>query len=406
MNKSSVHTRAQQLSTVSGLLQKRVSTSLGELDRVLGGGLIHGMVVLLGGDPGIGKSTLLLQTADHLADENKVLYVSGEESAAQLKLRAERLRVSREMLVLCETNVDNVISEALQNKIGVLIIDSIQTMYSDEATGVPGSVSQVRAATAQLTRFAKDNGAIVWIVGHVTKDGNIAGPRILEHIVDTVLYFEGERQEGLRLLRAVKNRFGSTNEIGVFEMSNEGMREVSDPSQLFLSGECVAGCAVTCVLEGSRPIMAEVQSLLADNAYSNPRRTSAGVENGRLALLLAVLQKKAHLQLHNKDVYVNVVGNLQLDERGADLAIVMCIASALTETSLPKGTAYIGEVGLTGEIRQISRLDLRMRECARLGYTTIVVPKSARAKAPQGANLIHVATVGKAVAACIGNARG
>ena len=400
LRQSGAPARAQQLSAVSGLMPKRASTGIGELDRVLGGGLIRGMVVLLGGDPGIGKSTLLLQAADHLAGESRVMYVSGEESAAQIKLRAQRLAVKNDMLVLPETDLESVLGEARQNKTDVLVIDSIQTMMSDEAAGVPGSVSQVRAATAELTRYAKESGAVVWIVGHVTKDGNIAGPRILEHIVDTVLYFEGDRHEGLRLLRAVKNRFGSTNEVGVFEMGDEGMREVADPSRLFLSGGRAPGCAVTCVLEGTRPMLAEVQSLLADNAYGNPRRTSAGVDNGRLALLLAVLEKKAHLRLYDKDVYINVVGNLRLDERGTDLAVALCIASALADMPLPGNTACLGELGLTGEIRAVPRLDIRVRECVRLGYTTVMLPKGARVQAPEGARLVPVATIHEAVAFC------
>ena len=398
--------RAQRLSSVSALAHARAPVGIGELDRVLGGGLIRGMVVLLGGDPGIGKSTLLLQAADRLAEESCVMYVSGEESAAQLKLRAERLAVKRDILVLCETDVDAVIAEAQRSHADVLIIDSIQTMTCPEAAGVPGSVSQVRAATALLTGFAKQNGAAVWIVGHVTKDGSIAGPRILEHMVDTVLYFEGERQAGLRLLRAVKNRFGSTNEVGVFEMGEEGMREVADPSRLFLSGGCAVGCAVTCVLEGSRPMLAEVQSLLANNAYGNPRRTSAGVDGGRLALLLAVLERKAHLRLHDKDVYVNVVGNLRLDERGTDLAVALCIASALADVALPAGTACLGEIGLTGEIRPVPQVETRVRECVRLGYTTVIIPKGVRVRAPEGAVLTPVTTIHEVVAKWIGGMKG
>ena len=288
---------SQKLSKVVPLPQKRVSAGIGELDRVLGGGIIRGMVVLLGGDPGIGKSTLLLQAADTLASEGAVLYVSGEESASQIKLRADRLGMQNDIDVLCETDLDRIIDEATSTRCNVLIVDSIQTILSEESAGSPGSVSQVRAATSRLTRYAKETGVVVFIVGHVTKDGNIAGPRVLEHIVDTVLYFEGDRHEGLRLLRAVKNRFGSTNEVGVFEMGDGGMREVADPSRLFLSGESAPGCCVTCAMEGSRPILAEVQSLLIDNAFGNPRRTSAGVDIGRLSLLLAVLEKNAHLKL-------------------------------------------------------------------------------------------------------------
>ncbi len=397
---SGVAARAQLLSDVTRLPEKRVSVGIGEFDRVLGGGLIRGMVALLGGDPGIGKSTLLLQAADCLSAGANVLYVSGEESAAQIKLRAERLGVAHDMRVLCETDLENALSEAGANKTEILIVDSIQTMYVEEATGSPGSVSQVRAATTRLTRYAKETGVAVLIVGHVTKDGNIAGPRVLEHIVDTVLYFEGDRREGLRLLRAVKNRFGSTNEVGVFEMSDTGMREVTDPSQLFLSGKSAPGCAVTCALEGSRPILAEVQSLLTENAFSNPRRTATGVDVGRLSLLLAVLEKRAHLRLSDKDVYVNVVGNLRLDERSSDLAVCLCVASALMDVSLPPNTAALGEVGLTGELRGVTRPDVRIAECARLGYTTILVPASIKKPKVSGVNLITVPTIGEAISYC------
>ncbi len=394
---------SQKLSKVTPLPQKRVSAGMEELDRVLGGGLLRGMVVLLGGDPGIGKSTLLLQAADTLAQDGAVLYVSGEESAAQIKLRADRLGMKNDMDILCETDLEHIIDEASVTRCNILIIDSIQTMYSEESTGAPGSVSQVRAATARLTRFAKDTGVVVMIVGHVTKDGNIAGPRVLEHIVDTVLYFEGDRHEGLRLLRAVKNRFGSTNEVGVFEMCDDGMQEVTDPSRLFLSGESAPGCAVTCAMEGSRPILAEVQSLLTENAFGNPRRTSAGVDAYRLSLLLAVLEKKAHLKLSNKDVYLNVVGGLKLDERSTDLAVALCVASALMDLPLPTHTAALGEVGLTGEVRSVSRLETRLNECVRLGYTTVFVPKTAKKSKIDGLKTVPVATVGEAIAYCYKN---
>jgi len=391
---------SQKLSKVTPLPQKRVSAGMEELDRVLGGGLLRGMAVLLGGDPGIGKSTLLLQAADALGREGIVLYASGEESAAQIKLRADRLGMKNDIDILCETDLEHIIDEAVAVKCNVLIIDSIQTMYSEESAGAPGSVSQVRAATARLTRFAKDTGVVVFIVGHVTKDGNIAGPRVLEHIVDTVLYFEGDRHEGLRLLRAVKNRFGSTNEVGVFEMCDNGMREVVDPSKLFLSGESAPGCAVTCAMEGSRPILAEVQALLTENAFGNPRRTSAGVDAYRLSLMLAVLEKKAHLKLSNKDVYLNVVGGLRLDERSTDLAVALCVASALMDVPLPKHTAALGEVGLTGEVRGVARIDPRLSECARLGYSTVLVPKLTKKPKIDGLTIVPVSTVGEAIAYC------
>ena len=258
-------------------------------------------------------------------------------------------------------------------------------------------MSQVRAATAALTRFAKENGTAVLIVGHVTKDGAIAGPRVLEHIVDTVLYFEGDRHAGLRLLRAVKNRFGSTNEIGVFEMGEQGMRQVFDPSRLFLSGENATGCAVTCAIEGSRPMLAEVQSLLIETSFGSPRRTAAGIDGGRLSLLLAVLEKRARLKLSDKDVYVNVVGNLRLEERGADLAVALCIASALADKALPPHTAAIGELGLTGELRGAAQMETRLRECLRLGYTHVLLPKHARVTKMEGLTLVPVATIAEAV---------
>ena len=387
----------QRLSDVSAMHAARVSTGMSELDRVTGGGLLAGMVVLLGGDPGIGKSTLLMQAADCLAGKGAVLYVSGEESAAQLKLRADRLQVQNDMLLLCDTSLEQALEQARAQKADFLIVDSIQTICTEESESAPGSVSQVRAATAALTRFAKENGTAVLIVGHVTKDGAIAGPRVLEHIVDTVLYFEGDRHAGLRLLRAVKNRFGSTNEIGVFEMGEQGMRQVLDPSRLFLSGENATGCAVTCAIEGSRPMLAEVQSLLIETSFGSPRRTAAGIDGGRLSLLLAVLEKRARLKLSDKDVYVNVVGNLRLEERGADLAVALCIASALADKALPPHTAAIGELGLTGELRGAAQMETRLRECLRLGYTHVLLPKHARVAKMEGLTLVPVATIAEAV---------
>lgn len=387
----------QRLSDVSAMHAARVSTGMSELDRVTGGGLLAGMVVLLGGDPGIGKSTLLMQAADCLAGKGAVLYVSGEESAAQLKLRADRLQVQNDMLLLCDTSLEHALEQARAQKADFLIVDSIQTICTEESESAPGSVSQVRAATAALTRFAKENGTAVLIVGHVTKDGAIAGPRVLEHIVDTVLYFEGDRHAGLRLLRAVKNRFGSTNEIGVFEMGEQGMRQVLDPSRLFLSGENATGCAVTCAIEGSRPMLAEVQSLLIETSFGSPRRTAAGIDGGRLSLLLAVLEKRARLKLSDKDVYVNVVGNLRLEERGADLAVALCIASALADKALPPHTAAIGELGLTGELRAAAQMETRLRECLRLGYTHVLLPKHARVAKLEGLTLVPVATIAEAV---------
>lgn len=370
------------LQSVPADAMRRRSTGIGELDRTLGGGLVDGMVVLLGGEPGVGKSTLLLEVADRLTASGPVLYVSGEESRTQIKLRADRLQIGSNPLLYCDTSVESAIEQAKACRAKVLIVDSVQTMESVSADSAAGSVSQVRAVTAVLTRFAKETGTAVLIVGHVTKDGAIAGPRVLEHIVDTVLYFEGERREGLRLLRAVKNRFGSTNELGVFEMCDTGMREVRDPSALFVSGRNAAGCAITCVLEGSRPLLCEVQGLLCPNAFSGPRRTAIGLDTNRLHMLIAVLERKARLKLSDKDVYCDVAGSLRVLDRGADLATAMCLASAVLEKPLPAHTVLIGEVGLTGEVRPVSQLETRIREAGRLGYDRILLP--ARAKLPDG----------------------
>lgn len=395
----SVPTTAEKptpLNKVSTSEQERIHTGIGELDRVLGGGLVSGMVVLLGGDPGIGKSTLLLQVADRLLKFGQVLYVSGEESKAQLKLRASRLKIDSELLLYCDTSLDHLLHQARETKCRFLIVDSIQTMVSEGVSSAAGSVTQVRTATALLTQFAKESGTIVLIVGHVTKDGTLAGPRVMEHIVDTVLYFEGDRQEGLRLLRSMKNRFGSTNELGVFEMCDDGMREVLDPSRLFLSGENTTGCAITCMMEGTRPLLAEVQSLLVPTAFGSPRRTAIGTDIGRLNLLLAVLEKKAFLKVSDKDVYCNVVGNLRLVDRGADLAISLCIASALLDKPLPSGTVALGEIGLTGELRTVSHMESRIKECTRQGYNNILVPKTTKAKV-EGAKLLRVEGIADAI---------
>ncbi len=394
-----IATKAVPLQNVHAEAQTRISTGIGELDRVLGGGLVKGMVVLLGGDPGIGKSTLLLEAADNLSASGPVLYVSGEESNSQIKLRADRLGVKGENLYLyTETSAEAAIERAKETKAQMLIVDSIQTMESEAAESAAGSISQVRAATALFTRFAKDTGTVVWIVGHVTKDGAIAGPRVLEHIVDTVLYFEGDRHEGLRLLRAVKNRFGSTNELGVFEMCETGMREVKDPGALFVSGRNVAGTAITCVLEGSRPLICEIQSLLCPSAFQSPRRTAVGLDVNRLNVILAVLERKARLRVSDKDVYCDVAGSLRIVDRGADLATAMCVASSILEKPLPEKTVLIGEVGLTGEIRAASQLDTRVREAVRLGYTTVLVPARAKIADP-GCRLVRVGDISEAIRA-------
>lgn len=394
---SLAYAHAIPLADVTTTASGRVSSGIGELDRVLGGGIVPGSVTLLGGDPGIGKSTLLMQTAAELTKQGTVLYVTGEESASQLKLRAERLGVGGDMLILAENDLSAIESEVDRVKPAYVMIDSIQTMYSADCSGANGSTSQIREATSLITRMAKRTGAATFIVGHVTKDGAIAGPRILEHMVDTVLYFEGDRQDSFRLLRSVKNRFGSTDEIGVFEMRSTGMAEISDPSTLFITGTDLPGCAVTCAMEGTRPMMVEVQALLSTSPFSNPRRMAAGLDNNRLVLLLAVLEKKAGLRFYDKDVYTNVVGGIRLDERTCDLAVAMCIAGAGADIALPPRTAILGELSLTGEVRPVNRLDKRIQECARLGFSHIVVPNSDTLPKVDGLNYTRVKNIREAL---------
>ena len=391
------YAHAIPLADVTTTASGRVSSGIGELDRVLGGGIVPGSVTLLGGDPGIGKSTLLMQTAAELTKQGTVLYVTGEESASQLKLRAERLGVGGDMLILAENDLSAIESEVDRIKPAYVMIDSIQTMYSADCSGANGSTSQIREATSLITRMAKRTGAATFIVGHVTKDGAIAGPRILEHMVDTVLYFEGDRQDSFRLLRSVKNRFGSTDEIGVFEMRSTGMAEISDPSTLFITGTDLPGCAVTCAMEGTRPMMVEVQALLSTSPFSNPRRMAAGLDNNRLVLLLAVLEKKAGLRFYDKDVYTNVVGGIRLYERACDLAVAMCIAGAGADIALPPRTAILGELSLTGEVRPVNRLDKRIQECARLGFSHIVVPNSDTLPKVDGLNYTRVKNIREAL---------
>lgn len=391
------YAHAIPLADVTTTASGRVSSGIGELDRVLGGGIVPGSVTLLGGDPGIGKSTLLMQTAAELTKQGIVLYVTGEESASQLKLRAERLGVGGDMLILAENDLSAIESEVDRVKPAYIMIDSIQTMYSADCSGTNGSISQIREATSLITRMAKRTGAATFIVGHVTKDGAIAGPRILEHMVDTVLFFEGDRQDSFRLLRSVKNRFGSTDEIGVFEMRSTGMAEISDPSTLFITGADLPGCAVTCAMEGTRPMMVEVQALLSTSPFSNPRRMAAGLDNNRLVLLLAVLEKKAGLRFYDKDVYTNVVGGIRLDERAGDLAVAMCIAGAGADIALPPRTAILGELSLTGEVRPVNRLDKRIQECARLGFSHIVVPNSDTLPRVDGLNYTRVKNIREAL---------
>ncbi|MBQ7277875.1 MAG: DNA repair protein RadA [Clostridia bacterium] len=394
--RSAAVSRAVRLGDVTLQEQSRISTGIGELDRVLGGGLTSGMTVLMGGSPGIGKSTLLLQCAHHLCAKGTVLYASGEESRHQIRLRADRLGLGEGVLLLCENAVEAVLEEARSKKADFLIIDSIQTMFTEDAPSAPGSVTQIRSSAAKFTRFAKETGTPLFLVGHVTKEGALAGPKVLEHIVDTVLYFEGDRQEGLRLLRSEKNRFGSTNELGVFEMTDKGMAPVPDPSGLFLSGKKPApGCAVGCIMEGSRPLLTEIQSLLCPSAYASPRRTALGMDVSRFNMLLAVLERRAGLKLSDKDGYLSTSGNLRLQDRGADLAAVLCLASASCDTPLPPMTAAIGEVGLTGDVRPVGQMAARLKECQRLGYTTLVVPQGV--KPVPGLRLIPVNNVLEAV---------
>ena len=370
--------QAKPIAEVDSGDEIRFSTGMGELDRVLGGGAVEGSLVLVGGAPGIGKSTLLLQICNALCTQRKVLYISGEESERQLKLRAQRLGVSPENLyILAENRLGDVLATAEEIRPDVLIVDSIQTMYHDENESSPGSVSQVKDCTMSLMQFSKTDGITVFVVGHINKDGNIAGPKVLEHMVDCVLYFEGDPNTSYRLLRAAKNRFGSTNEIGVFEMLDSGLREVPNPSQMLLEGrpEGASGTCVACVMEGTRPILAEVQALVTQTSFNVPRRTSDGFDFNRAALLLAVTEKRAGMKLSMFDAYINVIGGLRLDEPGADLPVVLAVASSYRDTVIQPDLAAIGEVGLTGEIRSVSHMSQRLQEVARLGFKKVIIPK-------------------------------
>lgn len=378
----------------------RFKTGIDELDRVLGGGLVQGSLVLVGGDPGIGKSTLLLQICKSM--KKKILYISGEESEKQIKLRAQRLGVSSDNIYLVsETDVETVVGYIEKVRPDVVIIDSIQTMNHAQIASSAGSVSQVREATNLFMNTAKRTNTAMFIVGHVTKEGNIAGPRVLEHMVDCVLYFEGDRQNTFRILRGVKNRFGSTNEIGVFEMCGDGLREVENPSAMLLDGrpENISGNSVICAMEGSRGVLAEVQALVTPTGFGNPRRMSSGADLNRVILLIAVLEKRARLKLATNDVYVNIAGGLRIDETAADLGICAAIATALSDTTIPPDMLFCGEVGLGGEIRMVTQLDKRLNEAVKMGFKSAIVPAHALKSdtLPKGITLYGVKNINEAL---------
>ena len=380
----------------------RFSTGMSELNCVLGGGAVAGSLVLVGGAPGIGKSTLLLQICNQLCAERSVLYVSGEESERQLKLRAQRLGVAPEKLyILSETRLSDVMDAVETTKPDILIVDSVQTLYNEENESSPGSISQVKDCTMSMMQLSKSQGITVFVVGHINKDGAIAGPKVLEHMVDCVLYFEGDPNSSYRLLRAAKNRFGSTNEIGVFEMGESGLIEVPNPSQMLLEGrpEGASGTCVACVMEGTRPVLAEVQALVTKTTFNVPRRTADGFDFNRAVLLMAVAEKRAGMKLNLFDAYINVIGGLQLDEPGADLPVVLAVASSYREAVIPDDLVAIGEVGLTGEIRSVSNMNQRLGEVARLGFKKVIIPRGGAEKLeiPEGLTVYRVRNLREAI---------
>ncbi len=394
--------RPQRLQEISSEGETRFSTGMGELDRVLGGGAVAGSLVLVSGAPGIGKSTLLLQICNSLCADRSVLYVSGEESERQLKLRAERLGVAPESLfVLSETRLSDILEAAAETKPDILIVDSIQTLYNEENDSSPGSVSQVKDCTMSMMQLSKSNGITVFVVGHINKDGNIAGPKVLEHMVDCVLYFEGDPNSSYRLLRAAKNRFGSTNEIGVFEMQDSGLTEVPNPSQMLLEGrpEGASGTCVSCVMEGTRPVLAEVQALVAKTMLNVPRRVSDGFDFNRAVLMLAVMEKRAGMKMSMFDAYVNVIGGLRLDEPGADLPVVLALASSYRDQCIPDDLVAVGEVGMTGEIRSVSHMNQRLAEISRLGFKKCMIPRGGSEKLdiPEGLTVYRVKNIREAI---------
>ncbi|MFZ5995916.1 MAG: DNA repair protein RadA [Nitrospirota bacterium] len=371
---------AQPLSTISGAREKRIPVGIAELDRVLGGGLVNGAIILIGGDPGIGKSTLILQALAKFTEKaSTVLYVSGEESPEQIKLRAERLSINSDNIILLpETVVERIIAVAHDLKPAALVVDSIQTVFTEDLPSAPGSVGQIRESAAKLMVYAKKSQVPVFLIGHVTKEGAIAGPRVLEHIVDTVLYFEGDRGHSYRILRTIKNRFGSTNEIGVFEMTDSGLTEINNPSELFLSERPLDGSGSTVIasMEGTRPLLVEVQALVSPTTFGMPRRTSMGVDFNRVNLLIAVLEKKAGMHLGGMDVFTNIVGGLKIIEPAADLGIVAAIVSSFREVPIDPKTLFFGEVGLSGEVRAVAQGETRIKEAAKIGFKRAIIPKS------------------------------
>ena len=396
----------KQMKEIEATHELRFETGMSELDRVLGGGAVKGSLVLVGGAPGIGKSTLMLQICDHLCRFSKVLYVSGEESERQIKLRAERLQIHSDGLyLLSETNLEEVVEAVNSLNPDILIIDSIQTLYNGDLSTAPGSVGQVKECTMTLMQLAKGSGVTIFVIGHVNKEGSIAGPKVLEHMVDCVLYFEGEQQMAYRILRAAKNRFGATNEIGVFEMADHGLSEVPNPSEMLLDGrpQDTPGTCVTCVMEGVRPVLAEVQALLAPTSFNVPRRTSNGFDFNRAVLLLAVLEKRGGLMVSTCDAYINVIGGLSLEEPAADLAMIMALASSFRDKPIPNDLAAIGEVGLTGELRSVSALGQRLSEVRRMGFTKCLIParSSGTLSVPDGLQLIRVKNIREALAAIL-----
>ena len=394
--------KPQRISEVDCDDEIRFSTGMGELDRVLGGGAVAGSLVLVGGAPGIGKSTLLLQICNSLCAGRRVLYVSGEESERQLKLRAQRLGVAPEALyILSETRLSDIMEAVEEMKPDILIADSVQTLYNEENESSPGSVSQVKDCTMSLMHLSKSQGVTVFVVGHINKDGNIAGPKVLEHMVDCVLYFEGDQNSSYRLLRAAKNRFGSTNEIGVFEMADKGLIEVPNPSQMLLEGrpEGASGTCVACVMEGTRPVLAEVQALVSKTSFNVPRRTADGFDFNRAALLLAVGEKRAGMRLSMFDAYINVIGGLQLDEPAADLPVILAVASSYRDQAISDDLVAIGEVGLTGEIRSVSNMNQRLGEVSRLGFKKCIIPRngSDKLEIPEGLTVYRVRNLREAI---------